>query len=157
MPEGAKTTGQHSKPFSSSAAHFMNDFSIVTQIQWKIVFWCNSIIGYHNAKKFCTKHDSTTVKLCEKFPSDHFKTTWMREEWIFHRIWITMEKSFVKWAPGHTIAAEWFIARPEATICDFYATSCLTVVAGSRLVASSWHTVVKAVWQLGCKLILNNI
>ena len=54
---------------------------------------------YHIATKFCTCHDSTAVVPCAKFHSDHFMTSWMRAVWNFHRIWITMEKSFVKWAP----------------------------------------------------------
>ena len=36
-----------------------------------------------------------------KFLSDHFTTTWMRAERNFHQMLITMEKSFVKWVPGH--------------------------------------------------------
>ena len=33
---------------------------------------CNSIIGYHNATKFCTCHNSTAVRTCAKFHSNHF-------------------------------------------------------------------------------------
>ena len=47
-----------------------------------------------------TCHNNTALLLCAQFHSDHFATTWMRAEWNYHRFWITMEKSFVKWAPG---------------------------------------------------------
>ena len=61
---------------------------------------CNSIVRYHITTIFCTCNDSTTVVACVKFHSDHFTTIWMRAKWNFHRILITMEKSFVKWTPG---------------------------------------------------------
>ena len=73
-------------------AHFTKGFSIIIQIRWKIV--------YHIATKSCTCHDSRAVVPCAKFHSDHFTRAWMREKWDLHRIWIRMEKSFVKWTPG---------------------------------------------------------
>ena len=69
-------------------------------------FQGNSILRYYIATKFCTCHDSTAVVPCAKFHGDHCTTTWMRAEWNFHRIWITMEKPFVKWAPGYVCSAE---------------------------------------------------
>ena len=45
---------------------------------------------------------------CAKFHCDHFATTNMRAEWNFHRIWVTMEKPFVKWAPGLLSYLSWF-------------------------------------------------
>ena len=38
---------------------------------------------------------------CAKFHIDHFITTWMRAEPNFHWIWITIENSFMNWAPGY--------------------------------------------------------
>ena len=69
-------------------------------------FQCNCIVGYHIATKFCTCHDSTTVVPYAKFDSDHFSTSWTSAERIFHRIWISMEKSFVK-----CFHWEWFFRR----------------------------------------------
>ena len=63
------------------------------------VFWRNSIVGYHIATKFCACSDSTAAVPCEKFHHTISKT-WMRAELNFHQIWITMEKSFVKWTLG---------------------------------------------------------
>ena len=49
---------------------------------------------YHIATKFCTRHDVVcSVVPCLTFHSDPFTTTWMRTEWNFHRMWITMENS----------------------------------------------------------------
>ena len=63
--------------------------------------YCNSVVGYHNATKRCTCHNSTAIVPCARFHSDHLSKNLMRVEWNFHRIWITMEKSFVKWTPVH--------------------------------------------------------
>ena len=63
-------------------------------------FKCCIMVMYHNTTKSCTCHESTAVVPCAKFHSNHFRITSMRLEWNFHRIWITMEKSFVKWASG---------------------------------------------------------
>ena len=63
------------------------------------MFSCNSILGYHIATKFCTCHDDITVVPCAKLHSDYFTSTWMRAKLNLHRIWITMEKSLVKYAP----------------------------------------------------------
>ena len=62
-------------------------------------FQCNFIVGHHITTKFCTCHDSTAVMPYAKFHSDQFPTTWMRAEWHFHRICITMEKWLLNWAP----------------------------------------------------------
>ena len=61
-------------------------------IRWKfcVCVW-NSIIRHHIATKFCTCHDCTAVVPCTNYNSGHFITTWMRVEWTFHRMWITME------------------------------------------------------------------
>ena len=62
-------------------------------------FQCNSTVGNHITIKFCTCHKSTAVVPCAKFYCDLCTTTWMGAEWSFHRIWIEMEKLFVKWSP----------------------------------------------------------
>ena len=67
-------------------------------------FQYNSIIGYNITAKFCTCHCSTAVGPCVKFQSDSHIKTWMKAEQIFHRIWTTMGKLFVKWAPVSWIA-----------------------------------------------------
>ena len=57
---------------------------------------CNDVI----AMKFCTWHDSCAVVPCAKFCSDMTSYNGVILKPICHRIWITMEKSFMKWAPG---------------------------------------------------------
>ena len=42
----------------------------------------------------------TSVAPYAVFHNDHLIITWIREEQNVHRIWITMEKSFMKWAPA---------------------------------------------------------
>ena len=59
-------------------------------------FNCNFIVGYHITTIFCTCDYSMVIMQCAKFHSDHLM--WIRAEWNFHKIWITMEKSYVKWA-----------------------------------------------------------
>ena len=54
-------------------------------------FQCNSVVGYVNAIKFSTWHDSTAVMACAKFDSDHFNTSGMSTEWNFYWIWIAMD------------------------------------------------------------------
>ena len=70
----------------------------------EIRFYGNCIVGFHISPNFCTCHDSIAVVPCAQFRSDHLTTTQMGSEWNFHRIWITMENSFMKWAPGHTFS-----------------------------------------------------
>ena len=85
-------------PVKWFGAHFTNDFCIVMQIRRKIGF-VNSVVGHNIATKFCTCHDSTAVVPCAKYHSDHFTTTWMRADWNFNRIWITMEKIVHEMSP----------------------------------------------------------
>ena len=61
--------------------------------KWEL---CNSIVRYNHAKKF-TCHDSTAIEPCAHFRRDHVTWIRMRAEWNYHRIWIMIEKSFVKW------------------------------------------------------------
>ena len=51
------------------------------------------------ATKFGTWHDSWAVVACAKFCCDMINCNWIRAKWFFHRIWIVMEKSLVKWVP----------------------------------------------------------
>ena len=51
------------------------------------------------ATTFGTWHDSWTVVACAKFCRDMIISNWIRAKWNFHRIWIVMEKSLVKWVP----------------------------------------------------------
>ena len=75
---------------------FMNDFSIVIQIQWEVhscsLSCCNEVI----AVKFCTWQDSCAVVACAKFCSDLIPYNKVTPKPIFHLIWITIEKSFIK-------------------------------------------------------------
>ena len=49
---------------------------------------------------FGTWHDSWAVVACAKFCCDMVISNWIRAKWNVHRIWIVMEKSLMKWAPG---------------------------------------------------------
>ena len=69
----------------------------------EIKLWFNSIVGYKITTKFCTCHRTTAVIPCAKFHSDHFITTWMRAGWMFHWIWITMEKRSWNWPQGNLL------------------------------------------------------
>ena len=48
---------------------------------------------------FGTWHDSWAVVVCAKFCRDMITSNWIKAKWNFHRIWIVMEKSLVKWVP----------------------------------------------------------
>ena len=77
-----------------------------------------SFCSYPNTKKviatiFGTWHDSWAVVACAKFCRNIIISNWIRAKWNFHRIWIVMEKSLVKWVPGlllfpHFEEAVWF-------------------------------------------------
>ena len=67
------------------------------------------------ATKFCTWHDSWAVVTCAKFCCDMINCNWIRAKWIFHRIWIVMEKVLVKWVPG----SQRYPARRRASIRHF--------------------------------------
>ena len=58
---------------------------------------CSEVI----AIKFCTWHDSCIVVACAKFCSDMIPYNGVTLKPIFHQIWITMGKFFVKWVPGY--------------------------------------------------------
>ena len=47
---------------------------------------------------FGTWHDSWAVVACGKFCCNMVISNWITAKWNFHRIWIVMEKSLVKWA-----------------------------------------------------------
>ena len=52
------------------------------------------------AIKFCICHYSCTLMACAIFCSNMIPCNWVTLKPNFHWIWITMEKWFVKWAPG---------------------------------------------------------
>ena len=56
------------------------------------------------AMKFCTCHDSCADVACAKFCSDMIINIEVTLKPIFHWIWITMEKSFVKWGPVRALS-----------------------------------------------------
>ena len=51
------------------------------------------------AMKFCIWHDSCTDMACAKSDSDMIPYYGVTLQPIFDPTWITMENSFVKWAP----------------------------------------------------------
>ena len=75
---------------------------------------------------FGTWHDSWAVVACAKFCRDMITSNWIKAKWNFHRIWIVMEKSLVKWVPGPLLPTdssktsieirEW-MSRGEMTQC----------------------------------------
>ena len=80
--------------------HFMNDFSIVIQIQWKIGFSMTPLLGIILVQNvshatMLSYHEQNYIAIT----SSQF---WWEQNYIFRQIWITMEKSFVKWAPDQS-------------------------------------------------------
>ena len=49
--------------------------------------------------KFCTWHNNCAFVACGKFCSNTIPYNEVTLKPIFHRIWITLEKSFMKWVP----------------------------------------------------------
>ena len=90
----------------SSVAHFKNDFSIVFSNSMEISVHSQPRCGAVTTMTFCTWHDSRAVAACAKCCSDIVSYNGVTLKSIFHRIWIMMEKSFVKWAPGYRCDAE---------------------------------------------------
>ena len=76
-------------------ARFTNECLPAIQIRWKLCL-AVIVIGHQIATNFCTCHDSTAVVPCTKFCSDHCIRIEVRANRNFHRIWIVMEKLFVK-------------------------------------------------------------
>ena len=70
--------------------------SIRFQIRWRFRFTtipCPSRLWYNNTISHMSRQQSH-----EKTHGDQFIGIWMRANWNFHRIWITMNPQ-VKWAP----------------------------------------------------------
>ena len=65
----------------------------------KISFSSHQSCSELSAMKFCTWHDSSAVEACTKCYSDTISYNGITLIPNFHWIWITMEKSFVKWSP----------------------------------------------------------
>ena len=72
--------------------HNSNSMEISFCFHWS----CSAVI----AMKFCTWLNSCAVMTCAKVCSDMLPCNGVTLKPIFHRISITMEKSFMKWAPG---------------------------------------------------------
>ena len=72
----------------------------------------NSVAGHQIATNFCTCHDSTAVVPCTKLCGDHCIRIELIVKRNFHRIWIAMEKLFVKRAPGPDSAQNYGIPGP---------------------------------------------
>ena len=53
--------------------------------------------------KFCTSHDNCDVEACVKYCSDMTPNNAVTLKPIFHRILITIQKSFVKWPLHHCV------------------------------------------------------
>ena len=76
--------------------HFTGDFPIVIKIRWKfhsnlmpvVVKWS------HTARQLCCRGMCEILWRYHTFQCSYTKTS-------FHRIWITMERWFAKWAPGY--------------------------------------------------------
>ena len=70
---------------------------------------CSKVI----AIKFCTWHNSCTVVACAKFWRDMIAYNEVTLKPIFHQIWITIGKLFVKQIPGydqkHHCWVNWFL------------------------------------------------
>ena len=66
----------------------------------EISFCCHPSCVEVIAMKFCTWHDSCAGVPCAKSYSDLIPYHGVTLKQNFHRIWNTMEKSSVKWAPG---------------------------------------------------------
>ena len=79
---------------------FYERFSIVIQIRWKSY---SALIDVEMKRSLWHFSCGTTAVLslaCAKFCSDMMHYSEVTLTSIFHRIWIRIEKSFVKWAPG---------------------------------------------------------
>ena len=75
------------------------------------------------ATKFGTWYDSWAVVACAKFCCDMINCNWIRAKWIFHRIWIVMEKSLVKWVPGFKIS-NWIHLSVGQVDCKNHLSEC---------------------------------
>ena len=59
---------------------------------------------------FGTWHNSWAVVACAKFCCDMITSYWTRAKCNFHRIWIVMEKSLVKWVPRSSLLISFKVA-----------------------------------------------
>ena len=59
---------------------------------------CREVI----AMKFCTWQDSFAVMPCAQFCSDMIPCNGVTLKPVFHKIWITMKISFMKWVLGYS-------------------------------------------------------
>ena len=88
---------------------FHNSFSIVFQIWWK---FHSALIQFINSEvitfELHTWHNSCADMACAKFCSDMVPYNAVTLKPIFHGIWITMEKSFVKQVPEIYKTSSWW-------------------------------------------------
>ena len=89
---------------SGAGAHFTNNFFHHNSNVMEISFCSHPNTNKVIATIFGTWHDSWAVVACAKFCCDMVTSNWIRAKWNFHRIWIVMDKSLVKWAPGWLLA-----------------------------------------------------
>ena len=73
--------------------------SSINSVSMEMSFCSHRRCGKMIATKFYTWHDSKAVVPCAKFRSDVTTYSGVTHKPIFHRIWITMDDPFVKWAP----------------------------------------------------------
>ena len=108
-------------------AHFMNNFSIVIQIQWKINFSVTSLYGTISLQIFA--HVTTAQLSCHV--QNFIAIILLQLGWQQNEISIEFEKSLVKWAPTTCIhfPKEWCLIKVVKTL--------------------SYHQHVALLWQAG--------
>ena len=79
-------------------AHFETDLSIAMQIWWKFILLPSIQIIASDALKLCTWLDNCAVVACAKLCSEIITCKGVTLKQNFHRIWIMLEKWFVKLA-----------------------------------------------------------
>ena len=84
-------------------AHFINEFSIVIQIWWETHSVLIQFVFKWSLYNFT--HGMTAVlPSYAEFGSDIIPYDGVTLNPISHKIWIMMEESFVKWAPGGIVS-----------------------------------------------------
>ena len=86
---------------------------------------------------FGTWHDSWAVMACAKFCRDMITSNWIKAKWNFHRIWIVMEKSLVKWVPGPQASTTMALTHRDQVmhIC----VSKLIIIGSDNGLAPGWY------------------
>ena len=130
--------------------HFLNQC-------WFSTYWItgsNIIVVLDIATKMLHMRQSTAVVSCAKFHSDHFTTTWIREEWSCLWNWITMGKSVREMDPS-LVSGTWMTSTCFQLVClsglwevGWWAPRLLASSAGSladcaRVTASGMRTLAR--------------